>query len=79
MTKDEQHIKKLQGDLSLLGFTHHLTTQREEEIYETVFGDDAINRYTHEELISMLDEMYDCYKYVVDNIYSRGSHIGDKK
>tara|TARA_R110002074_G_scaffold119775_1_gene253086 strand:+ start:908 stop:1129 length:222 start_codon:yes stop_codon:yes gene_type:complete len=47
-----------------------------EEIYEHVFGDDAINRYTHEELITMLDEMYDCYKYVVDNIYSKGQHIG---
>ena len=32
-----------------------------EEVYEHVFGDDAINRYTHEELIAMLDEMYDCY------------------
>ena len=38
-----------------------------DEIYEHVFGDDASNRYTHQELIAMLDEMYDCYKYVVDN------------
>ena len=37
-----------------------------EEIYEHVFGDDGINRYTHEELIAMLDEMYDCYKQIVD-------------
>jgi len=47
-----------------------------EEIYEHVFGDDATNRYTHTELITMLDEMYDCYKYVVDNIYSKGKYIG---
>ena len=38
-----------------------------EEVYEHVFGDDAINRYTHEELIARLDEMYDCYKQIVDN------------
>ena len=48
-----------------------------EEVYEHVFGDDAINRYTPEELITMLDEMYDCYKYVVDNVYSKGKHIGE--
>ena len=45
------------------------------EIYENVLGDDAINRYTHEELITMLDEMYKCYQYVADNIYSKGKHI----
>ena len=49
-----------------------------DEVYEHVFGDDASNRYTHQELIAMLDEMYDCYKYVVDNIYSKGQHIGDR-
>tara|TARA_R110002074_G_scaffold401618_1_gene600350 strand:- start:66 stop:278 length:213 start_codon:yes stop_codon:yes gene_type:complete len=48
---------------------------RLQEVYEHVFGDDAINRYSHEELLTMLDEMYDCYKYVVDNIYSKGKHI----
>jgi hypothetical protein len=49
-----------------------------DEIYEHVFGDDASNSYTHQELIIMLDEIYDCYKYVVDNIYSKGQHIGDR-
>ena len=44
-------------------------------VYEHVFGADSIDRYTHEELITMIDEMYDCYKYVVDNIYSKGEHI----
>jgi hypothetical protein len=41
------------------------------EIYEAVFGSDGIDRYTHGELIEMLNEMYDCYKYVVDNVYSK--------
>jgi len=37
-----------------------------EVVFEKVFGDDAINRYTFEELLLMLDEMYDCYKWVVE-------------
>jgi hypothetical protein len=45
------------------------------EIYEHVFGDEGIERYTHGELIEMLDEMYDCYKYVVENVYNKGETI----
>ena len=45
------------------------------EGYMRMSGDNSIDRYTHEELITMIDEMYDCYKYVVDNIYSKGRHI----
>jgi len=40
-----------------------------------VFGDNGINRYTHDELITMLDEMYDCYKHVVENVYNKGERI----
>jgi len=32
-----------------------------EQIYEAVAGDDAINRYTHDEIIDRILEMYDCY------------------
>jgi len=46
-----------------------------DEIYEMVVGDDGRKRYTHEEIIDVLKEYYDCYKYVVDNIYSKGEHI----
>lgn len=46
-----------------------------EEIYEVVVGDDGINRYTHEEIIDRLKEMYDCYKYVIDNVYSKGEYL----
>ena len=53
----------------------NLTEIELENVYEHVFGADSIDRYTHEELITMIDEMYDCYKYVVDNIYSKGRHI----
>ena len=35
-----------------------------EEIYEVAFGDNGINRYTHEELIEMITEMQDCYEWV---------------
>lgn len=47
-----------------------------EEIYETVFGDEGTNGYSHEELLDRLNEMYDCYEYVVDNIYSEGKYLG---
>ena len=33
-----------------------------EEIYEAAFGDNAINKYSHAELIERLFEMYDGYK-----------------
>ena len=33
-----------------------------EEIYEAVFGDNAINKYSHAELIERLFEMYDGHK-----------------
>lgn len=46
-----------------------------EEIYEAVAGDNAINNYTHEEIIDRINEMYDCYQYVVDNVYSKGKYI----
>ena len=46
-----------------------------DEIYDMVVGDDGRKRYTHEEIIDVLKEYYDCYKYVVDNIYSKGEHI----
>jgi hypothetical protein len=47
-----------------------------DEIYDVVVGDNGRKRYTHEEIIDRLKEYYDCYKYVVDNIYSKGRHIG---
>jgi|TARA_Y100000296_G_scaffold15065_1_gene17662 hypothetical protein len=46
-----------------------------DEIYEMVVGDNGRGRYTHAEIIDRLKEYYDCYKYVVDNIYSKGEHI----
>ena len=46
-----------------------------DEIYDMVVGDDGRKRYTHEEIIDRLEEYYDCYKYVVDNIYNKGEHI----
>ena len=48
-----------------------------DEIYDVVVGDNGRKRYTHEEIIDRLKEYYDCYKYVVDNIYSKGRHIGE--
>ena len=59
-------------------YVRNFTTYTEielEEIYKRVFGEDAINRYTHDELITMLDEMYKCYQYVVDNIYNKGKML----
>jgi hypothetical protein len=53
----------------------NLTEIELENVYEHIFGADSIDKHTHEELITMIDEMYDCYKYVVDNIYSKGKHI----
>ena len=35
-----------------------------EEVYEVVYGDRGIDCYTHDELLGMLDEMYDCYEWI---------------
>ena len=51
-------------------FVPNSTTMYElelEDVYEHVFGDDAINRYSHDELITRLDEMYDAYHESEDN------------
>ncbi len=37
-----------------------------ERVFERVFGDEGMKRYTFEELETMLNEMYDCYKWVCD-------------
>ena len=52
-------------------------TEREqlEQIYEAIVGEDGINRYDHEEIIDRIYEMYDCYQYVVENVYSKGRRI----
>jgi len=35
------------------------------EIYEAIVGDDGINRYTHDEIIDRIYDLYDVYtKYV---------------
>jgi hypothetical protein len=61
-------VKRLKG---------HLVDANEDlsEIYEAVFGIDGIDRYTHGELIEMLNEMYDCYKHVVESVYNKGETI----
>jgi len=43
-----------------------LQTERLTDIYEIVFGDDGINRYTHDELKDKLNEMYDCYLWMCE-------------
>ena len=49
-----------------------------EEIYEVAFGDNGINRYTHEELIEMITEMQDCYEWVC-NFKDRQAMYADFK
>ena len=46
-----------------------------EEVYEMVFGDNGINRYTHSELIARLGEMYDDSQ-LVDNHRELLSRLG---
>jgi len=43
-----------------------LQTERLTDIYEIVFGDDGITRYTHDELKDKLNEMYDCYLWMCE-------------
>jgi len=43
-----------------------IRTERLTDIYEIVFGDDGINRYTHDELKDKLNEMYDCYLWMCE-------------
>jgi hypothetical protein len=43
-----------------------ISDKRFADIYEIVFGDDGINRYTHEELKDKLNEMYDCYLWMCE-------------
>jgi len=35
-----------------------------EQIYEAVAGDDAINRYTHEEILQRILDMYDAEQLI---------------
>lgn len=37
-----------------------------EEMYEMIAGENAINHYTHEEIMARLDEMYECYAYMCE-------------
>jgi len=43
-------------------------TEREqlEEIYEAIVGADGINRYTHDEIIDRIYDLYDVYTKYVD-------------
>jgi len=43
-----------------------IRTERLTDIYEIVFGDDGITRYTHDELKDKLNEMYDCYLWMCE-------------
>jgi hypothetical protein len=43
-----------------------ISAKRFTDIYEIVFGDDGINRYTHEELKDKLNELYDCYLWMCE-------------
>ena len=36
------------------------------EVYEVVFGDRGVDCYTHDELMTMLNEMYDCYEWMCE-------------
>lgn len=36
------------------------------EIYEAIAGADAEERYTHEEIMGRIDEMYECYAYMCE-------------
>ena len=42
-----------------------------EEIYECVFGDGSIDRYTHEEVKDRILEMYDIYQNHIDSVGGR--------
>lgn len=46
-----------------------------EEVYEAVFGLEGMDNYDHEELLDRLYEMYNCYQYVVDNVYAKGERL----
>jgi hypothetical protein len=37
-----------------------------EEMYEIIAGENAINHYTHEEIMDRLGEMYECYAYMCE-------------
>ncbi len=54
-----------------------LTTQEQRllEIYETVYGTDNADLYTHDELIVVLKELTKCYDYVVENVYAKGERL----
>ena len=51
----------------------HEVTQRSilqeqlDEIYESMVGDNGRERYTHEEIIDLVKEYYDCYKWMCEH------------
>lgn len=57
---------KLMEHLGVVEDERNALLNEKEEIYEAAVGDDGVNRYTHDELKTMIFEMYDCYKWMCE-------------
>jgi len=61
----EKEYDKLTEHLGVVEDERNTYLKQLEEIYEAVVGADGINRYTHDEIIDRIYDLYDVYtKYV---------------
>jgi len=65
MSELTKEYDKLTEHLGVVEDERNAYLKQLEEIYEAVVGADGINRYTHDEIIDRIYDLYDVYtKYV---------------
>jgi len=65
MSELTKEYDKLTEHLGVVEDERNTYLKQLEEIYEAVVGADGINRYTHDEIIDRIYDLYDVYtKYV---------------
>ena len=55
----DEDDESLWEHLGVVEDERNILLKEKEQIYEAIAGDDAINRYTHEEIMERIYQMYD--------------------
>lgn len=61
-----ESIQSLMEHLGVVEDERNALLKEKEEIYEAAVGIDGVNRYTHDELKTMIIEIYDCYTWMCE-------------
>jgi hypothetical protein len=61
--------KELRTDLESMMIERNALLKEKELVYEAIVGDEGINRFTHDEIIERIYDLYDTYvKYVEEKV-----------